>query len=505
MFAEHYEPTVEDFKRLWAEGFFALDANVLLNLYRYGEGARSDFFKVVEALGSRVWVPHQAAMEYQRNRLKVIADQLKKFRDVRNAIKVKRIEEALNPYSDPARSPFKTDAFLETLRKAVGEFEAYLQTVEDQQIRVDSDDPVRTKLDSLFDRRVGTPYSQEQLDLIFAEGKIRYERKTPPGFADPKKKEPDAYEHGGRLYQRQFGDLVLWKQILECTAAQGIKDLALVTDDRTHDWWEIVDDDGPKTIGPRPELRAEIRETSGVRLFHMYQTDRFLKFGGEFLNLPVETASVAQVQTVREVDSMRDAAISFVSGSGWDFDRGAVVFRALVNGKNVPCLISEESLQDHFGADPGGGGAEMKATFERNRRAIEVIARDAIRDGRIDANGMVLIRSEDVEVGLARKTLEELKRYGIILATQARELAAKLGQDGGVVSARSTDDLETVLKEVSDAHELLADIRSRVPGEIDPVAWERTKVEDGRTGEEIFERLGDVIHDVIRAKRKLES
>jgi hypothetical protein len=77
-----------------------------------------------------------------------------------------------------------------------------------------------------------------------------------------------------------------------------------------------------------------------------------------------------------------------------------------------------------------------------------VIARDAIRDGRIDAKGMVLITSRDVETGLAKKSLEELKRYGIILATQARELAGKLGQHAGEVATRSSDDIDNAERSV---------------------------------------------------------
>src|SRR3954452_1068066 len=117
-FPDYYRPTNEDFERLWAEGVFVFDANVLLNLYRYDEGTRADFFKVVEALAGRIWVPHQAEMEYERNRLTVIVEQQKQFADVRKAVHSRRLEEALARYSDSKRIPFKVEDFLAAVKTA---------------------------------------------------------------------------------------------------------------------------------------------------------------------------------------------------------------------------------------------------------------------------------------------------------------------------------------------------------------------------------------------------
>src|SRR5260370_32756438 len=123
-------------------------------------------------------------MEYHRNRLTVIAEHLKGFRKVRKAISTGPVEAALSPYSDPARSPFETDEFLKSLKNVVQEFEKYLNGVEEKQIRVDGDDPVRSKLDELLKGKIGAPFSQEQLDAVFSEGATRYARMTPPGYVD---------------------------------------------------------------------------------------------------------------------------------------------------------------------------------------------------------------------------------------------------------------------------------------------------------------------------------
>lgn len=49
-----------------------VDANVLLNLYRYNGATRDDLLGVLRRLDDRLWVPHQVAREFWRNRLAVL-------------------------------------------------------------------------------------------------------------------------------------------------------------------------------------------------------------------------------------------------------------------------------------------------------------------------------------------------------------------------------------------------------------------------------------------------
>lgn len=51
-----------------------------------------------------------------------------------------------------------------------------------------------------------------------------------------------------------------------------------------------------------------------------------------------------------------------------------VVFAALVDGARVPCAISVEALEDHFGARAPSRDASMQA-FDAGRTRIEQVAR----------------------------------------------------------------------------------------------------------------------------------
>jgi hypothetical protein len=73
-----YHPTPAQFQELWGKAVFALDANALLNLYRYPRSASSDLLGVLDKVKDRSWLLYQASMEYQINRLVVMAEQQNK-------------------------------------------------------------------------------------------------------------------------------------------------------------------------------------------------------------------------------------------------------------------------------------------------------------------------------------------------------------------------------------------------------------------------------------------
>ncbi|AJZ60205.1 MULTISPECIES: DUF1488 domain-containing protein [Paraburkholderia] len=66
-----------------------------------------------------------------------------------------------------------------------------------------------------------------------------------------------------------------------------------------------------------------------------------------------------------------------------------VVFPALVDGEPVPCAISVEALEDHFGAYPEDLEGWMRA-FDAGRPRIEAVAREHLQ---ISNGTPVLLRS----------------------------------------------------------------------------------------------------------------
>ncbi|MEQ9367742.1 MAG: PIN domain-containing protein [Coleofasciculus chthonoplastes F3-SA18-01] len=87
LFPGYYRPTSEEeFKKIWQEAIFSFDANILLNIYRYSSETKERLFEIIEHLKERIWIPHQVAYEYQKERLKVISQQSQPYDEIRKLL-----------------------------------------------------------------------------------------------------------------------------------------------------------------------------------------------------------------------------------------------------------------------------------------------------------------------------------------------------------------------------------------------------------------------------------
>ena len=71
-FIGYYNPTEKEINDAWNKGTFAFDTNTLLNLYRYTELTRKDFLSALKTIKGKLFLPHQAALEFHSNRVSVI-------------------------------------------------------------------------------------------------------------------------------------------------------------------------------------------------------------------------------------------------------------------------------------------------------------------------------------------------------------------------------------------------------------------------------------------------
>ncbi|MGA2514791.1 MAG: PIN-like domain-containing protein [Candidatus Limnocylindrales bacterium] len=263
-FASYYRPSAAEFAKLKADAIVSLDANVLLNFYRYSNETRQQFSRILEGLKSRLWLTHQAAKEFQSDRTKVIADHQRGLAETRKALRAARgqVETKVREIyrSSPSDEVKKRWGSVE---EAMDSLTAHIEECESQAIKPTADldgDPIWLLLTDLFDGRVGDPYPPADLQKHLEGGKTRYAKRIPPGHADSAKPGDDAY-----------GDWILWRQLLDHALAQ-TKPVLLVTDDRKDDWWLRVND---RTVGPRPELIEEMAREAG-QAFYLYQPEQFL-------------------------------------------------------------------------------------------------------------------------------------------------------------------------------------------------------------------------------------
>ena len=238
-FVGFYKPDLGDIKSAWNDGLFVVDTNVLLNLYRFPKEAADDLFAALSRVEARLWIPHHAALEYQRNRISVMAEQLRKFSDVKKAV-VKQREnfgaELRKLELTKRHSVISIEPFLEKIDLLVDEFVAQLKETEKAQSSVTDTDQVREKIERLLtDTRVGPPFKdQAAVDAVQTAGKKRYESQQPPGYADDPKK--DSFSYGGMTYASKYGDLIFWEELIAHLNLKPERRVILITDDVKDDW-----------------------------------------------------------------------------------------------------------------------------------------------------------------------------------------------------------------------------------------------------------------------------
>lgn len=310
-FKNFYNLTDSEVSEVWnsEDTLVVFDTNVFLNLYGYTEQTRADFFKVLDGIKKNLWIPYHVGLEYQLQRLSVISAEKKVFSKIdanlgklTNVFKSDFAELSLNNKFPKLHE--KTIKLEKDIKKLISDYKRSAEHWNKEQACVRSHDAVRAKLNDYFDGRVGSrPHTQEYLNSIYEEGKERYENQIPPGFYDSvkeKRSRPEFYSDGLR-YERKYGDLIIWKQIIDRAKDNDIKNVIFVTDDKKPDWWFEINSNGTKTIGPQAELQAEIYREADINKFHMYDTSTFLSDGTRLLSIEIDSGSLDDIESFKKL------------------------------------------------------------------------------------------------------------------------------------------------------------------------------------------------------------
>lgn len=268
---------------IWQRAIFVPDANVLLGLYRFSDSTRNEFLKILRDFKSRLWVPQRVAQEFFNNRLNVIGEQIDNYRDMTDSIV--KIEKSL---SNQSRQPFLSPKTLAKLQSTLKEVKDELDHGEQAYEKRINTDEIVEEIAELINESVGAPTSDERTREICGEGELRYKKKIPPGYKDAAK--PDDVDE-----VRKFGDLIIWKQIIEKSKKDGMPAI-FICDDAKEDWWLIH---RGKTIGPRPELIQEFKEETDCQIA-FYSAFRFFEFAGKKLKRPLSKSAASEVKTFRK-------------------------------------------------------------------------------------------------------------------------------------------------------------------------------------------------------------
>lgn len=202
-------------------------------------------------------MPNHVAHEFMKNRSSVIWETNHQYDKLRS--------EA-DKFIELCCSSLKLDQNDKEINELKRQMDEWIDSARKKNIAVSSSNPdsILEQLLSIYEGKVGSEFSEDELKKIEQEGKIRYAEEIPPGYKDKSKENGDKRNN-------VYGDFLVWKQILKYASSEK-KDIILVTNDQKEDWWEILHS---QTLGPRVELKKEFfKETS--QKFYMYSMRSFI-------------------------------------------------------------------------------------------------------------------------------------------------------------------------------------------------------------------------------------
>lgn len=284
-FKEWYRPTEDELSQIFKDGTIALDTNVLFALYRMGTTTREKILDALldDAVRSRIFVPHQVGLEYSRRRLQIAKEPHAAFNTV--VSKVDGLKKLLAKTGDQnIRDTEVQKEISDAAAPLLDKLKAEIRRIETEHTipytDVEKSDPVLNSLENILrdSGQLGTAPSPTELEKLIEVAHDRYDRKVPPGYAD---------KVGGKAKENPEGDYLIWHELLT-RAASDSSPILFVTEDQTEDWYLKENN---KTLGPRPELRAEMPV-----LYHQTTLANFLKFISPHLVTPLAAETIQEVE-----------------------------------------------------------------------------------------------------------------------------------------------------------------------------------------------------------------
>lgn len=289
-------------KKIWKEEhIIVFDTSALLDFYFFPKRTRENIYKnVFSELKDSLWIPYHVYFEYSKNRKSVIKKPINQsYLPLKEILKNvdKKISNIENLYMDfhnrsknddklPYINKDVTEGYSDLIKNIEGEVDKFNNKLSEEIDKaekeihdtIENDDHLE-KVKEYF--TVGRKYEYHELLEIVKEGELRYRNKIPPGYEDYSEKEG---------FQK-YGDLILWKQIIEHIQEKETN-VIFITDDQKEDWL-IKTKNGE--YFPRFELELELQSLGGKNLLIYNQSD-FLRTANEFLSTKVEVDDILSIE-----------------------------------------------------------------------------------------------------------------------------------------------------------------------------------------------------------------
>ena len=273
------------------------DTNSLLNVFRFTPEASKEYFEIIQSIQDKIYIPYLVALEFHFHKSETLLlneinvtkfknDFSKNWNNVKLEA-VKTLFSSLSYRNDKDNKELNT--YLSDLLNSK-ELDIENKLVEKISSISKNQTNIFNALVEIMQSKTGERYTQDTIVDIEKEGEERYKNEIPPGFNDANKKLSRSYN--GIKYQQKFGDLIIWKDIINKARNDKIKNVIFVTSDGkrdsktdlNHKTCVGIDGNGKnkyQIIGPRIELIEEMKNETGADFYLMDELEFMKQFSQE--------------------------------------------------------------------------------------------------------------------------------------------------------------------------------------------------------------------------------
>lgn len=287
LFPEFYLDSLEvDDLNREKNNLIVFDSNFLLDILRLPTEIAEKYLEAIEKVKNHIFVPYLVGVEFNFSKKKVKIETLENVKVYKNQISDLLHMETDKVYKNLCESLLKeenvnflnnkvhkeqiysnTKDKLESFRQELLEKQEHIikdlhQTI-DEKYSKDLDE-LTARVIELIGNSVASKRDQEWFDKVQKKGDERYNNEIPPGFNDRKEKKGLTRTYSNISYDTQYGDYIIWEEILHEVASRGNnvgeKVIFVTSDGNSTKKYDLMYRVKGKTVGPYISMLNEMYE-----------------------------------------------------------------------------------------------------------------------------------------------------------------------------------------------------------------------------------------------------
>lgn len=305
LFPEFYLDSLEvnDLNRE-KSNLIVFDSNFLLDILRLPTEIAEKYLEAIEKVKEHIFVPYLVGVEFNFNKkkikietqehLNIYQDKVKKVINEKVEYTYDQLLESLLEEKDINFLKNKNQKInaLDEIKKGIDSYHKLVLDEKEKLIenlctnivqRYSTDlDLLSNRIVELIGQSVAPKLEQEFIKKVQEEGQKRYDNKIPPGFDDRDEKAGKLRRYSDLAYDTQYGDYIIWEEILHKVAVEGNnigkKVIFVTSDGNSKEKHDIMYSVKGKKVGPYIQMVNELYELRGNYSLSESSTD------GEKLN-----------------------------------------------------------------------------------------------------------------------------------------------------------------------------------------------------------------------------